>query len=232
MRTMRRRERRFRLAATYGAARNRPYDAACCGRNDTASAEIKTWLISVSDAAYRMWILRGYIRRVWLWRCRTALMSTNAAWTRLNGLQGGHANFKVCEYVMYIQWRNFWHCLHSRPYAKQGLCNGRPSVCPIVSLFVPSFHRSSGLRRVWCKAPYGKNISIDSGGRRRTGSAATAPQHGIRQQMRAVSCWQPSSRGWTQTCIHRVKCQVRASADERILEILFTTIYCSEKNSF
>ena len=113
MRTMRRRERRFRLAATYGAARNRPYDAACCGRNDTASAEIKTWLISVSDAAYRMWILRGYICRVWLQRCRTALMSTNAAWTRLNGLQGGHANFKVSEYVMYIQWRNFWHCLHS-----------------------------------------------------------------------------------------------------------------------
>jgi len=32
----------------------------------------------------------------------------------------------------------------------------------------------------------GTYISIDSGGRRR--SAATAPQHGIRQQMRAVSC--------------------------------------------
>jgi len=132
MRTMRRRERRFRLAATYGAARNRPYDAACCGRNDTASAEIKTWLISVSDAAYRMWILRGYIRRVWLQRCRTALMSTNAAWTRLNGLQAGHANFKVCEYVMYIQWRNFWHCLHSmrnRVYVTGVRPSVRSSVC-------------------------------------------------------------------------------------------------------
>ena len=64
----------------------------------------------------------------------------------------------------------------------------RPSVRPSV----PPIDSNSGVRRVCCWAPCGQGISIDSGGSRRPGGpAATAQQHGVQQQMRAVSCWQP-----------------------------------------
>ena len=80
-----------------------------------------------------------------------------------------------------------WPCSASN--AEKGLWNGRPSVCLSICLSIPSIDSSSGVRRVCCWAPCGQEISINSGGRRHP--AATAPQHGVEQQTRAVTCWQP-----------------------------------------
>ena len=103
---------------------------------------------------------------------------------------------KICSLMRSTLWTvhwhccipvfSYWHCQHSmrsRVYVAVG--------SPSVRLSVPSFDGRCG----W--APRGQDISIDSGGRRRP--AATAPQHGAQQQMRAVSCWQPSWRGSTYT---------------------------------
>ena len=62
------------------------------------------------------------------------------------------------------------------------------SVPSSLSQLVSSIDSSSGMRRVCCWEPGRQEISIDS---RRRRSAATAPQHGAQQQMRAVSYWQP-----------------------------------------
>jgi len=90
----------------------------------------------------------------------------------------------------------FWYCVHnmrSRVY--------KTVRCLSDSQSVPSVERSSGVRRVCCWAPYAQKISSDSAGR----PAAAAPQPGAaaraQQQMRAMSCWQPNLRGWTQTWV-------------------------------
>jgi len=63
-------------------------------------------------------------------------------------------------------------------YAEQGLCSGRVSVR--LSYRSTAVAVCSGFA---AELPAGKT-SIDSGGR----PAATAPQHGAQQQIRAVSC--------------------------------------------
>jgi len=62
--------------------------------------------------------------------------------------------------------------VRSRVYA-----NGRASVRPSVCVSVPSFDLSRGVRRVCCRAPRGREISIvDSGGRCANSSIGAAAQ--------------------------------------------------------
>ena len=64
-----------------------------------------------------------------------------------------------------------------------------------------------------CCRPGRQEISIDSGGHRTPSS--TGPQHGAQQQMRAVSCWQPSWQGWTvntHTCFYRAMLCIRGTS--------------------
>jgi len=61
----------------------------------------------------------------------------------------------------------YWLCPHSM-WSRVYVAVRRPSV----RLSVPSFDRSSGVRRVCCWAPCGQEISINSGGCR-----VTSPQH-------------------------------------------------------
>ena len=82
-----------------------------------------------------------------------------------------------------LNWCTYCHCLHSM-WGRVYKTVERPSV----RLFVPSFHSRSSLQRVCYRVPRGQEISIVT---RHWHSAATAPQHGAQQQMRAVSCWQP-----------------------------------------
>jgi len=65
---------------------------------------------------------------------------------------------------------------------RQGLFNGAVSV----RLSVPSIDRRTPLRRVCCCGPGGQETSIVSGGSRALQQHG-AQQHGVQQQMRAVS---------------------------------------------
>jgi len=100
------------------------------------------------------------------------------------------------HWVMQLRYAKlYWHCPYSmqrRFYVMVGCPSVRPSIC--LSL---SFDCSNDVRRVCYFAPCGQETSIDGSGR----PAATAPQYGAQKQMRTVSCWQPSWRGWTQTCL-------------------------------
>ena len=64
---------------------------------------------------------------------------------------------------------------------RQGLCNGTVSIRLSLRLSVPSVDRYMPLRRVCCCWLGGQEISVDGGGRR------ASRQHGVHQQMRAVS---------------------------------------------
>jgi len=89
-----------------------------------------------------------------------------------------------------------WHCAHSMRGGVYETVE-RPSVRPSVCLSHRStqpLQRAAGLLLSALRAEH-----IDRQRRRRR-PASTAPQHGVQKQMRAVSCWQPSWRGWTQTC--------------------------------
>ena len=67
-----------------------------------------------------------------------------------------------------------------------GMGMGTISRPPCSSLF----STRCGVRRVCCWAPRWQDID------RYWRPAATAPQHGVQQQMRAVPCWLPRWRGW------------------------------------
>jgi len=71
----------------------------------------------------------------------------------------------------------------------------RPSVCPISRTLQ---RRAAGLLLSAVRA----KISIDSAGRPAATAPQPGPQHGAEQQMRAMSCWQPSWRDWTQTWVN------------------------------
>ena len=78
-----------------------------------------------------------------------------------------------CQFV-------YWHCPRNKRswvYVTVWRPSVRPSVLPSVCRVIRR------QQRLWH-------------------SAATAPQHGAQQQMLAVSCWQPSWRGWTQACFN------------------------------
>ena len=74
-------------------------------------------------------------------------------------------------------------------YAAQGLCNGRVSVCPSPSVCL-SHHSTTA-------AAFGGPAAEHHASRRYRSTVA-----GALQQMRAVPCWQPSWRGWTQACFN------------------------------
>jgi len=73
--------------------------------------------------------------------------------------------------------------------SEQSLCNGRASVCLSVCLsdLSTAATEAGGFFAADCRVPCEQEVSIDSCGR----SAATAPQHGAQQQMRAASRLQP-----------------------------------------
>ena len=106
-----------------------------------------------------------------------------------------------CQWSWWVYWLRprhrrgnshtcFWHCPHSMQ-SRVYVTVGHPSIC-----LVSSFVSRCSVWQVCCCVPHGQDILINGCGRRHI--AATAPQHGVRQQMWAVSCWQPSCRGWTQ----------------------------------
>ena len=71
----------------------------------------------------------------------------------------------------------FWHCAHSmrsRVY--------KTVRCPSVSQSVPSFERSSDMRRVCCWAPYAQKISINS-------ASDLLHLYGIEGQVKEVYSW-------------------------------------------